>query len=83
MALAASVLNNNQFVDIIKGIYRFIIDGIITLPIAFYGFLLFPDVPATTKAFYLSEEVCQDPSFPLNVLTSHKGAFTCQGTPEG
>ncbi|KAK7470804.1 hypothetical protein VKT23_002222 [Stygiomarasmius scandens] len=36
--------------------WLFIIDGIITLPIAFYGFLLFPDVPATTKAFYLSEE---------------------------
>lgn len=36
---------------------RFIIDGIITLPIALYGFLVFPNVPATTKAFYLSEEV--------------------------
>lgn len=36
---------------------RFIVDGIITLPIALYGFLVFPDVPATTKAFYLSEEV--------------------------
>jgi MFS transporter, ACS family, pantothenate transporter len=35
----------------------FIIDGIITMPIALYGFLVFPDVPATTKAFYLSEEV--------------------------
>lgn len=37
---------------------RFIIDGVITLPIALYGFLVFPDVPAITKAFYLSEEVC-------------------------
>lgn len=36
---------------------RFIIDGVITLPIALYGFLVFPDIPATTKAFYLSEEV--------------------------
>ncbi|KZP04351.1 MFS general substrate transporter [Athelia psychrophila] len=36
--------------------WLFIIDGIITLPIALYGFLVFPDVPATTKAFYLSEE---------------------------
>ena len=36
---------------------RFIIDGIITLPIAVYGFLIFPDVPATTTAFYLTEEV--------------------------
>ena len=37
--------------------FSFIIDGIITLPIALYGFLMFPDVPTTTKAFYLSEEV--------------------------
>ncbi|KAK7695529.1 hypothetical protein QCA50_000165 [Cerrena zonata] len=36
--------------------WLFIIDGVITLPIALYGFLIFPDVPATTKAFYLSEE---------------------------
>ncbi|KAJ3728986.1 major facilitator superfamily domain-containing protein [Lentinula guzmanii] len=36
--------------------WLFIIDGVITLPIAFYGFWLFPDVPATTKVFYLSEE---------------------------
>ena len=35
---------------------RFIIDGVITLPIALYGFLIFPDLPATTKAFYLTEE---------------------------
>lgn len=27
------------------------------MPIALYGFLMFPDVPTTTKAFYLSEEV--------------------------
>jgi hypothetical protein len=36
---------------------RFIIDGIITLPIAFYGFAVFPNVPSTTKAFYLTGEV--------------------------
>ncbi|KAF9263544.1 MFS general substrate transporter [Marasmius fiardii PR-910] len=36
--------------------WLFIIDGIITLPIALYGFLIFPDVPAVTKAFYLSDE---------------------------
>ncbi|KAF9055086.1 MFS general substrate transporter [Hymenopellis radicata] len=36
--------------------WLFIIDGIITLPIALYGFLVFPDVPLTTKAFYLSIE---------------------------
>lgn len=38
-------------------VYRFIIDGIITLPIALYGLAIFPDVPATTKAFYLTQEV--------------------------
>ncbi|KAI0080643.1 MFS general substrate transporter [Panus rudis PR-1116 ss-1] len=36
--------------------WLFIIDGIITMPIALYGFLIFPDVPETTKAFYLNEE---------------------------
>lgn len=36
--------------------WLFIIDGIITLPIALYGFLIFPDLPATTTAFYLTEE---------------------------
>ncbi|GJJ11500.1 hypothetical protein Clacol_005733 [Clathrus columnatus] len=36
--------------------WLFIIDSVITFPIALYGFLVFPDVPATTKAFYLSEE---------------------------
>lgn len=40
-----------------KRLCSFIIDGIITIPIALYGFLVFPDVPATTKAFYMSEEV--------------------------
>ncbi|KAI0952598.1 hypothetical protein AcV7_008346 [Taiwanofungus camphoratus] len=36
--------------------WLFIIDGIITLPIALYGFLIFPNVPATTRAFYLTSE---------------------------
>lgn len=48
------------FIHDIPGIlqlYRFIIDGVITLPIALYGFLIFPDTPATTKAFYLSDHV--------------------------
>ncbi|KAI8627358.1 MFS general substrate transporter [Xylariaceae sp. FL1651] len=35
--------------------WLFIIDGIITLPIALYGYIFFPDTPATTKAFYLSD----------------------------
>ncbi|KAL3481355.1 major facilitator superfamily domain-containing protein [Aspergillus californicus] len=34
--------------------WLFIIDGLITLPIAIYGLLLFPDTPTTTRAPYLS-----------------------------
>jgi ACS family pantothenate transporter-like MFS transporter len=34
--------------------WLFLVDGIITLPVALYGFLLFPDTPATTTAPYLS-----------------------------
>ncbi|KAJ5110646.1 Pantothenate transporter liz1 [Penicillium argentinense] len=36
--------------------WLFIIDGIITIPIAIFGFLLFPDTPSTTKAPYLTSE---------------------------
>lgn len=36
--------------------WLFIIDGIITLPVALYGFFLFPDTPSTTTAFYFTEE---------------------------
>ncbi|KAF2196711.1 MFS general substrate transporter [Delitschia confertaspora ATCC 74209] len=36
--------------------WLFIVDGIITLPVALYGYLLFPDTPTTTTAPYLSEE---------------------------
>ncbi|KFY18591.1 hypothetical protein V493_08482 [Pseudogymnoascus sp. VKM F-4281 (FW-2241)] len=32
----------------------FLIDGIITLPIAIFGFLCFPDIPEITKAKYLT-----------------------------
>ncbi|KAM0329542.1 hypothetical protein ACHAQA_004851 [Verticillium albo-atrum] len=34
----------------------FLIDGIITLPIAVFGFLYFPDTPEKTKAKYISED---------------------------
>ncbi|KAL4988854.1 major facilitator superfamily domain-containing protein [Aspergillus falconensis] len=34
--------------------WLFIIDGLITLPIALYGVFLFPDTPATTRAPYLT-----------------------------
>jgi len=33
----------------------FIVDGIITLVVAIYGLIFFPDTPYNTKAFYLSE----------------------------
>ncbi|KAH7120648.1 major facilitator superfamily domain-containing protein [Dactylonectria macrodidyma] len=33
--------------------WSFIIDGIITIPVAIFGFIFFPDLPETTKAFYL------------------------------
>jgi ACS family pantothenate transporter-like MFS transporter len=36
--------------------WLFIIDGIITLPVAVYGFFLFPDTPRRTTAPYLSAE---------------------------
>ncbi|KAI0393894.1 MFS general substrate transporter [Xylariaceae sp. FL0594] len=36
--------------------WLFIIDGLITIPVAIYGFIFFPDTPATTKAFYLTAE---------------------------
>jgi ACS family pantothenate transporter-like MFS transporter len=36
--------------------WLFIIDGIITIPVAIYGFLLFPDTPGTTQAPYLNEQ---------------------------
>ncbi|XDG02537.1 hypothetical protein ABKA04_002152 [Annulohypoxylon sp. FPYF3050] len=36
--------------------WLYIIDGIITIPVAIYGYFLFPDVPATTNAPYFNEE---------------------------
>ena len=33
----------------------FIIDGIITCPVALFGLMYFPDLPAITRASYLSE----------------------------
>ena len=34
--------------------WLFLLDGIITIPVALYGFFLFPDTPATTTAPYLT-----------------------------
>ncbi|PGH00910.1 hypothetical protein AJ79_08065 [Helicocarpus griseus UAMH5409] len=36
--------------------WLFIVDGLITVPIALYGIFLFPDTPATTKAPYLNAD---------------------------
>jgi MFS transporter, ACS family, pantothenate transporter len=36
--------------------WLFIIDGIISLPIALAGFWLLPDTPETTRAFYISKD---------------------------
>lgn len=38
--------------------WLFIMDGIISIPIAFWGFFGLPDTPHTTRAFYWSVEVC-------------------------
>ena len=38
----------------------FIIDGIISIPIAIAGYFILPDVPEITKAWYLSETVRTD-----------------------
>ncbi|KAL0934942.1 pantothenate transporter [Colletotrichum truncatum] len=36
--------------------WLFIIDGLLTIPVAIYGFIFFPDTPHTTQAFYLTAE---------------------------
>ncbi|KID94554.1 pantothenate transporter, partial [Metarhizium majus ARSEF 297] len=36
--------------------WLFIIDGLLTVPVAIYGLIFFPDTPQTTTAFYLTEE---------------------------
>lgn len=67
--------------------WLFIIDGLITIPVAIYGFLLFPDTPQTTTAPYLTaadkslaikrlpplqEKLPLNWKFLLQVLTSWK-----------
>ena len=42
----------------LRGVLRlFIVDGVISLPIALAGFLFIPDVPETSRAFYLNSDV--------------------------
>ncbi|KAH7136307.1 major facilitator superfamily domain-containing protein [Dactylonectria macrodidyma] len=35
--------------------WLFIVDGLLTIPVALYGYFFFPDTPNTTSAFYLTE----------------------------
>lgn len=35
----------------------FIMDGVISLPVAFAGYYFIPDIPENTRAPYLKEEV--------------------------
>jgi hypothetical protein len=36
----------------------FVIDGVISLPVAISGFFVLPDVPEISNPWYLSKEVC-------------------------
>ncbi|KAH7160451.1 major facilitator superfamily domain-containing protein [Dactylonectria estremocensis] len=36
--------------------WLFIVDGLLTIPVALYGYFFFPDTPNTTTAFYLTED---------------------------
>ncbi|KAL7920607.1 major facilitator superfamily domain-containing protein [Trichoderma austrokoningii] len=36
--------------------WLFIIDGLLTIPVALYGLVFFPDTPRSTTAFYLSDD---------------------------
>lgn len=56
---SAIYTNMNDLHGISGWRWLFIIDFVITIPIAVYGFLFFPDTPETSKAFYFSKEECQ------------------------
>lgn len=60
---------------------RFIIDGVITLPIALYGFLLFPGLPRDNDVFYLRKEVQVLP-LEISKITwrTQLGAHPCNST---
>jgi ACS family pantothenate transporter-like MFS transporter len=66
-------------------ILRFIIDGIITLPIAVYGLLYFPDTPRDTRAPYFSAEekalaISRVPEVPERTPMSWRFLKHCFGT---
>ncbi|KAF7294861.1 Permease of the major facilitator superfamily [Mycena indigotica] len=52
-----STKNLDQLHGIAGFRWLFIICGLITVPIAIYGFIFFPDTPETTTAKYFTEEV--------------------------
>ncbi|KAF7305086.1 MFS general substrate transporter [Mycena kentingensis (nom. inval.)] len=55
--LQASIYKNLNGLHGLAGFkWLFIICGLITIPIALYGYLLFPDTPETTSARYFSSE---------------------------
>ncbi|KAG5977283.1 hypothetical protein E4U55_006907 [Claviceps digitariae] len=64
--------------------WLFIIDGLLTVPIALYGLIFFPDTPSTTTAFYLTEaektlavsRVPQPPEQPPMTVKFLKGVLT-------
>lgn len=59
----------------------FIVDGIISLPIALAGFLFIPDVPETSRAFYLNTDVrgfSQQSKSSIEAELSPLGSSVCQ-----
>ena len=46
----------------------FIVDGVISLPIAIAGFFFLPDVPGTSRAWYLTNEVRASVSWTTKLL---------------
>ncbi|KAL7663776.1 Major facilitator superfamily (MFS) profile domain-containing protein [[Candida] zeylanoides] len=53
---SAIFTNMNNLHGIAGWRWLFIIDFVITVPIAIYGFILFPDTPDTCTAFYFSKD---------------------------
>ena len=53
---AAAYTNLNGVGGLSGWRWLFIIDGIITIPVAFIGFVIFPGVPQSPKPFFLEKE---------------------------
>lgn len=49
--------------------WLFIMDGVISIPIALWGFFGLPDLPHNTRAFYWSAEVSFRPHWPAESST--------------